>query len=94
MAALVGKALRFVSPDGASKGMPEKSEGAIPMAEKPPVPLMSINDLATRLNVQVRHVRRLVAERRVPYIKWGHLIRFDPNDIERWLDTSRHPEAS
>ena len=60
---------------------------------QPPVPLLSINELATRLNVQVRHVRRLVAERRVPYIKWGHLIRFDPDDIERWLDASRRPEA-
>ena len=63
------------------------------MAAQPPVPLLSINELATRLNVQVRHVRRLVAERRVPYIKWGHLIRFDPDDIERWLDASRRPEA-
>jgi excisionase family DNA binding protein len=44
-----------------------------------------------RLGVQVRHVRRLVAERRIPYIKWGHLLRFDPADIETWLDDACQP---
>ena len=58
-----------------------------------PRPLLTIAEVADRLGVQVRHVRRLVAERRIPYIKWGHLIRFDPDDIERWLDGRRRPEA-
>jgi excisionase family DNA binding protein len=31
--------------------------------------LMSIEQLAQRLGITVRHVRRLVAERRVPYLK-------------------------
>ena len=35
------------------------------------------------------HIRRLVAERRIPFIKWGHLLRFDPAEIERWLDDAR-----
>src|SRR5207237_2258396 len=26
-----------------------------------------------------------------PYIKWGRLIRFDPDDIERWLDAGGRP---
>ena len=34
-------------------------------------------------------MRRLVAERRIPYLKWGHLLRFDPRDIAAWLDDSR-----
>jgi len=55
--------------------------------------LLTIAEVADRLGVQVRHVRRLVAERRIPYIKWGRLIRFDPDDIERWLDGRRRPEA-
>ena len=58
-----------------------------------PRPLLTIAEVADRLGVQVRHVRRLVAERRIPYIKWGHLIRFDPDDLERWLDDRRRPEA-
>ena len=56
-------------------------------------PLLTITEVAERLNVQVRHVRRLIAERRIPYVKWGHLVRFDADDIERWLDEQRRPEA-
>ena len=51
--------------------------------------LLDINDLADHLGVNVRHVRRLVTERRIPYIKWGHLLRFDPREVETWLDESR-----
>ena len=57
--------------------------------------LWDVEALASRLGVPVRHVRRLVAERRVPFIKWGHLLRFDPAEIEVWLDGARRPpEAS
>ena len=55
--------------------------------------LLTIAEVADRLGVQVRHVRRLIAERRIPYIKWGHLVRFDPEELERWLDASRRPQA-
>ena len=51
--------------------------------------LLSITAVAQRLGVQVRHVRRLVHERRIPYIKWGHLLRFDPADIDTWIDAYR-----
>ncbi|MGH3372523.1 MAG: helix-turn-helix domain-containing protein [Nocardioidaceae bacterium] len=58
-------------------------------------PLWNIQGVAHRLGVTVRHVRRLVTERRIPFIKWGHLLRFDPAEIEAWLDGLRRPpEAS
>jgi excisionase family DNA binding protein len=52
-------------------------------------PLMDLPALAHRLGVNHRHIRRLVAERRIPYLKWGHLLRFDPDEIEAWLDRAR-----
>ena len=55
--------------------------------------LWDVEALAGRLGVPVRHVRRLVAERRIPFIKWGHLLRFDPAEIEVWLDGARRPPA-
>jgi excisionase family DNA binding protein len=55
-----------------------------------PPRLLDITTLAEYLGVNARHVRRLVAERRIPYIKWGHLIRFDPAEIEQWVDAYRH----
>ena len=51
--------------------------------------LLTIEDVATHLGVTVRHVRRLVAERRIPFIKWGRLLRFDPADLDRWIERSK-----
>jgi excisionase family DNA binding protein len=51
--------------------------------------LLTIDQLAEQLNVSVRHVRRLVAERRVPYLKVAKFVRFDPGEIAVWLDRTR-----
>jgi excisionase family DNA binding protein len=56
---------------------------------QPAADLIDITAVAQRLGVQVRHVRRLVHERRIPFIKWGHLLRFDPADIDTWIDQAR-----
>ncbi len=61
----------------------------------PMAPLVTIERVAELLGVEVRHVRRLVYERRIPFIKWGHLIRFDPAEIKQWLDGyRRRPDGS
>lgn len=51
--------------------------------------LIDLPALAERLGVNQRHVCRLVAERRIPFIKWGHLLRFDPDEIRDWIDDCR-----
>lgn len=53
--------------------------------------LLDIAGVAEHLGVNVRHIRRLVTERRIPFIKWGHLIRFDPIDVAAWLENARVP---
>lgn len=62
-------------------------------AELPELPeLLDVTALAAHLGVKTRHVRRLVADRRIPYIKWGHYIRFDPGEVAAWIDEfRRHP---
>jgi excisionase family DNA binding protein len=55
-------------------------------------PLLTIAEVAELLGVSVRHIRRLVQERRVPYIKWGHLLRFDLDEIEAWI-AQHHVDA-
>ena len=57
-------------------------------------PLVDISGTADRLGVSVRYVRRLVAERRIPYVKLGHYLRFDPAEIDEWIDRSRIREIS
>jgi excisionase family DNA binding protein len=63
------------------------------MTTADPLPhLLSIDELAGYLGTTVRHIRRLVAERRIPYLKVGRLVRFHPDDIIGWLEDARHPE--
>jgi excisionase family DNA binding protein len=50
---------------------------------------MGIEGAAQRLGVPVRHVRRLVAERRIPFIKWGSRLHFDPSDLDDWIEAHR-----
>ncbi len=53
--------------------------------------LLTMDELAERLGVTPRHIRRLVAERRVPFLRVGRFIRFDPAKIATWLDSERVP---
>jgi excisionase family DNA binding protein len=51
--------------------------------------LLDMATVARRLGTSIRHVRRLVTERKIPYLKIGHFIRFDERDIETWIDQQR-----
>jgi excisionase family DNA binding protein len=53
--------------------------------------LIDIETVADLLDVNVRHVRRLVTERRIPFLKWGRLLRFDAEEIAAWLEEARVP---
>lgn len=55
------------------------------------VGLLDVDALAERLGVTPRFVRRLVHERRVPFLKIGKFVRFDPHEIEAWIDDARRP---
>jgi len=39
--------------------------------------------------VEIVFVRRLVAERRIPFLKIGKYVRFDPDELAAWLDAQR-----
>jgi len=64
-----------------------------PAAEHEPAeehgPLIDVGGLAERLGVDVRFVRRLVDERRIPFYKVGKHVRFDPADVAHWLADRR-----
>jgi excisionase family DNA binding protein len=53
--------------------------------------LLTIDELAERLGVTHRHVRRLVDESRVPYLKVGRLVRFNPAEVAEWLRSQSVP---
>jgi excisionase family DNA binding protein len=51
--------------------------------------LLTIDEVADRLNTTPRHVRRLVFERRIPYRKVGRFVRFHRNDLAEYLAAQR-----
>ena len=55
--------------------------------------LIDISTLAKLLGVGERYVRRMIAERRVPTVKVGRLVRFDLAEIRRWIEEQRRPPA-
>lgn len=60
------------------------------MSDVNPLPrLLTLEQLTAALETSQRHVRRLVAERRIPYLKVGGRLRFDADEIAGWLDTAR-----
>jgi excisionase family DNA binding protein len=46
---------------------------------------LDIAELAAWLHITVRHVRRLVAENRIPNHKIGGLVRLRRSEIHEWL---------
>ncbi len=51
--------------------------------------LFTISEVAERLGTSERHVREFVYRRDIPYIKVGHLVRFDSEDIKDWIADRR-----
>lgn len=56
--------------------------------------LLDIAQAAERLNVTPRFVRRLIAERRIDYLKIGKFIRFHPTDLDTWIEHQRIQHTS
>jgi excisionase family DNA binding protein len=51
--------------------------------------LLTVEEAAERLGTSTRFVRRLVADRRIAYVKVGRHVRLDPTDVEAFIAASR-----
>jgi excisionase family DNA binding protein len=51
--------------------------------------LLTVEEAAERLGTSTRFVRRLVAERRIAYVKVGRHVRLDPTDVEAFIAARR-----
>lgn len=52
-------------------------------------PLLDVNGAAEHLGVSVRFVRRLVDERRIPFVKLGKFVRFELCELDGWIKSQR-----
>ncbi len=61
------------------------------MAEKK---LLTVEQVAKAMQVSVKTVYRLVTENKIPGLRVGSSIRFDPDKIEAWQNenTCKRPE--
>lgn len=53
--------------------------------------LWDVPRAAERLGVTERWVRRAIAERRIPFVKVGHFVRFRPEDLDDYVNRRRVP---
>ena len=60
-----------------------------PAATRAIAPLLTIDAVAEALSVTRRHIQRLVAGRRIPFLKVGRFIRFDPAALNSGSKSSR-----
>lgn len=51
--------------------------------------LLDVDGAAAYLCVAPRFIRRLVAERRLPFVKLGRHLRFDTADLDHFIEAGR-----
>ena len=71
------------APRSPKRSNPVRREGA------PGPALLDVEAMAAWLSVEVLFVRRLVAEHRIPFLKIGKFVRFDPDEVAHWITAQR-----
>jgi excisionase family DNA binding protein len=51
--------------------------------------LLTVDEAAERLGVKPRFIRRLIAEKRIPYAKLGSHVRIDTEDLDAFVRAGR-----
>jgi len=51
-----------------------------------PAPLLTAAEIAERLNISLRSVRRMLADGSLPFVRIGHLVRVRPEALEALIE--------
>ena len=51
--------------------------------------LLTVDEAAERLATKPRFIRRLIAEKRIPYVKLGSHVRLDTTDLDAFVEAGR-----
>jgi len=51
--------------------------------------MLTMEEVAARLNTTPRHVRRLVSQHRIAYHKLGRYVRFHSADVDEYIAANR-----
>ncbi len=55
--------------------------------------LLTTSEVCRFLKVKESYVRDLRYQQRIPYIKIGHLVRYDPEQIVQWIRSGKSAET-
>ena len=47
--------------------------------------LLTIQQVAKQTGLSIHTVYKMVSQRRIPYVKLGGALRFDPNKLDQWI---------
>jgi excisionase family DNA binding protein len=47
--------------------------------------LLTITQVGNLTNIKTATLRKFVAQREIPFVKLGRLVRFVPSEIEQWV---------
>ena len=51
--------------------------------------LLSPQELSDVLNISIETVYAWTSQKRIPYIKMGRLVRFNVDEVNKWLERQR-----
>lgn len=71
--------------------MSSTTTAASPVQSVTDVQLWDIDTAARETGLTSRYIRRLVAERRIPIVKIGRLVRLRPADVAALIEASTRP---
>lgn len=56
--------------------------------------LWKVPDVARRLALKERTIRKYVQRRVIPFVKLENELRFDPDEIEQWIEARKKNAAA
>lgn len=51
--------------------------------------VLTVDETAAALRISVRQVRRMISERRIPYVRVGRSVRIAPDDLTAFIRSGR-----
>ena len=51
--------------------------------------LLTPQDLCMFLKIKISHLRTMIFKKEIPVIRLNRLLRFDPDEIEKWIENKK-----
>jgi excisionase family DNA binding protein len=56
--------------------------------------LITYQEVAMQLDLSTRYIAKLVALKKIPYVKFGKSVRFSPIKIQEWVDKKGNAQSA